>query len=145
MSGWIAHVEQHGHFRIKAFLRFEIFGGREGQPVRRRLQCLAVSQESRNAAIFVGDATADFNPSTFQRSAFQHYTYALRRQPLRRIQNMRADSTHTVSSFSKRKQVILFCSAAATRISSSGGFSRRDCRIASISSALLPVAHTMKM
>src|ERR1041384_672959 len=62
------------------------------------------------------------------------------------IEDMRAERAHesfSVNSFSSRNRVIFRCSSAATRTSASGSFSNRARAIASISSALLPVAHTI--
>ena len=48
-------------------------------------------------------------------------------------------------SFSSRMRVIFCCSPAAMRSSSAGSLFSRERRMPSISAALLPVAHTMKM
>src|ERR1700720_3676630 len=108
MSGRIAHIEMHGYFRIETFLPVEVLASREIETIGGPLQSFAVAKEFGNASILAGDAAAGFDPSAFQRPALQDHAHSARGQSLGCIQNVRADSAHDVSSFSKRKQVILF-------------------------------------
>jgi ATP-binding cassette subfamily B protein len=62
-----------------------------------------------------------------------------------RVEDMGGKSAHDASSFSSRMRVMLACSSAAMRSSSSGGLSSRARSNSNISAALFPVAHTRKM
>jgi len=145
MRGRISHQELHSDLRIEGGVVAEIVAGMERQSIDPGFECCAASEQLRNPAIAIGDAFARSHEVSVRRQAFGSYADSLRRLAFGRIENVGADSVHAVISFCSRSKVILFCSSAATRISCSAEFDRRDRRIANISSAFFPLAHTMKM
>lgn len=145
MSGWIGYQELHRYFPIEHGVASKIIAEMEREPIDTCLQGFPAGQQLRNAASRVGNAFARNYEVAVRRNVFRGHPHALRRYALSRIENVRTDSIHAVSSFSSRSRVILFCSSAATRISWSGKFAKRDRKIVSISSALFPLADTMKM
>ena len=78
---------------------------------------------------------------------FEPHRDGSRRQAALEIEHVRRDPAHPPpsSSLSSLSRVIFICSSAAIRISRSGEWGRRARSSESISSALLPVAHTMKI
>ena len=145
MRGQIAYQEAHCNLRIKVVLVFEIIANIKRQSIDSGFQGGAAGQQLRDTAIIVRDAfTRSYKLSAGRHMLGSHPDSLCRSTP-RRIEDVRADPAHAVSSLSNRKRMILFCSSAAARISCSGVFGRRDRKIASISWAVFPVAQTMKM
>src|SRR3954454_3208379 len=137
--------EDDRDFRIEAFdlLLFEIDFGPEGEAVDPPRQRGAGGQELADAAVLVRPGFADLPPALIL-ADFKKDGHAARRPSPRGVQDVRCDAAHT-RIFSSRRFVIFRCSSAATRSSVSGSLSSRARSRPSISSALLPVAQTMKM
>jgi len=145
MRGWIADQEAHGHFRVKMVLAFKILLGIKRQSINPRFKGRTRSEQLRNPAVFVGNAFACKNKEARSGPTLQSHRDPLRRAAFGGIENVCTNPDHALSNFSMRRRVILFCSSAAARSSRSGELDKRDRKNASISSALFPLAHTMKM
>lgn len=85
MLGWVAHFEEHGDFRIEGLLPFEIIGGEKSQAIDARLEPRSWVEKFRDAAVIVGDASADFEKASFAGLSIQHGTDAVRGQTSRGI------------------------------------------------------------
>src|ERR1051326_237494 len=140
----IANFELHCDFGVKGIAAVKIFCCEERQPIQARIERPSLCQELCDTAVAVGGCRAGIEPSA-ARLLFQTHAQSGRRQPPRCVQDMRADPAHGSIILSRRNRVILSCSSAATRNSASGSFGSLDLRIASISSALFPLAQTMNM
>ena len=120
----------------------KIFGDRESQLIIAWLERAAHRGKVADAAVGVGDSGAEHFVAARECDA-----NAVRWFAGSGVQHVRAQCAHesvsSTNNFSKRRRVIFRCSSAATRSSTFGELWRRPRASASISSALLPVAHTM--
>lgn len=143
----IFHGESDRDFLVKTVdlavseISFDI----EYETVNRRRQLITGGQEIVRSSIAVGFLTSDGFPPAIMRLAIEPYKDPGRGPADRYIKNVCCYSAHSDKSFLSRISVIFFCSFAAMAISVSRSLPSRDRQSSSISSALFPVAQTMKI
>jgi len=137
----IVDAKGDGHFRINTWpaLASEICARIEGKPIR---SCFLTPREFAAPSIRIGCAHHNVEPCIVL-ALFQPQCDADGRLAEHCIKDMRRNCTHSISHFPKRICVICRCCSAASCNSVSLVLPSRRRRIASISSALFPVAHTM--
>ena len=159
----IIDLEHQSYLRIEildAEFR-EIMFGIEHQAVSAARERFFNQKEGLHAAVFVGPGMTKLSPRFIRVLDVKMNSNATSGRATRDVEYMRRDGAHNESgvyslestvnknnyamSFRNRSSVIFACSAAAMRNSSSALFAKRSRRIPSISSELLPDAHTMKM
>jgi len=136
-----AAIEENAYLRIDAgaAVSLEINGVLKREPVGpgRRIWL-----EIAATPISIRDARCDRDPlSTL--TPFKRDGNRRCRLSQHSVEHMRRDSTHSTSHFPRRISVICRCCSAASRNSVSRSLANRRLRMASISSALFPVAQTI--
>ena len=119
--------------------------GVKEQLVKARLKDMIVREQVANSPVDIGASPTKWHPATGWIPILQCHRNAGGGPAGGRIEDMRGDRAHALSSFLNLNRAIRCCSWAAFRISLSASFSMRRRRISSISFAVLPVAQTMKV
>ena len=117
----------------------------ESETVERDHQRLALGKEVAGSTVGIRLLCSYLFPSSVVGLKVESNGYVGGGSADRDVENMCRYSTHSDKSFLSRISVIFSCSRAAFTISVSRSFARRSRQMSSISAALLPVAHTMKM
>ena len=123
---------------------FEVGPGGEVEPVNARRERVVAGQEVADPAVGVGRGVAQVVPAV-ARLESQGDADARGGAAGALVEDVGGDRAGHRTSFSRRRRMILACSAAAMVASVAESLGRRAWRRASISAALLPVAQTMKM
>src|SRR5579871_911624 len=114
------------------------------QSVDARLEGSFPCCQRRNSTVGVGRSSCQLGPAAFAVAEVQCDSQSSCGPAMSRIQYVGAQGTHEPS-FCKRNRVILACSPAAISSSFSATLGSRSWSRASISTAVLPVAQTMKI
>src|SRR5689334_16141799 len=135
MLGAVADTELNGNLRKEC----RDCGRIKPQAIKARHQGVILGQEIANTSVRVGLSLSQFGPGLLAfGEKLQSDTDAGGRPSGGRVENVRGDGTHSVSSFRNRKRVISRCCSAAFWISRAGSLASRSLRIASISEAVFP-------
>src|SRR5271156_6068998 len=121
---------------IKVCLRIK------SEPVGAGLKNSLSRKQLLHAPIAIGRLCGQLAPGSLC-LVFEHNPYAHSRTSQRCIEDVCRDSAHSSSHFLSRSWVICRCCSDASRNSLASSFSSRRKRIASISSADLPLAQTI--
>src|SRR5271168_1170859 len=141
----IRYFKGHNYLWIKNLYAAgrEIDAGLKRQAVGAGFES-ALGKKIFQAAVGVRRSLGFFLPLAGSDLALEKHGNIHRGFPERSVQDVRGDSAHEFSNFSKRRRVILRCSSAAIGNSASGVLeirSRRDCNISSL---VFPVAQIRK-
>lgn len=138
-------LDLHDRIESSSLRRLKVGGDLEGEAVDAEQEAMMGRKKVPHSSVGVSNAPAEKLPVAGVGQTLQNDGDALCRSAQAGVENVGGDSAHGFSNFLRRNRVIFFCSSAAIASSLSGSLGRRDCSKASISSALLPVAQTMKI
>lgn len=143
---WVADEKRNDDLGIKRRSAggLKVTGGVEAELVGRRGQGSLVGHEVADATVDITDAPGQVRPEPVRGPNEKDDGYTPRRDAEGKIEDVRGDRTHE-QSFPSRIRVIRACSTEAIRSSVAGSLPERSRSNDSISSAVFPVAQTMKI